>query len=45
MYLKLLFCFPKSLGKAVQAGNNDPLIKKSDLSFSGRGEMVQVTFL
>lgn len=32
MYLKLLFCFPKSLGKAVQAGNNDPLIKKAILA-------------
>lgn len=26
MYLKRPLCFPESLGKAVQAGNNDPLI-------------------
>lgn len=28
MYLKLPSCFPESLGKAVQAGNNDPLINE-----------------
>lgn len=36
MYLKLLSYFPECLGKAVQAGNNDPLINERN-SQAGKG--------